>query len=49
MWVWNELMPASSAARALGSLYRSGRSRQWLKAKNPAAPTVRREAEEVWR
>jgi len=34
---------------ALGSLYRSGRSKQWVKIKNPAAPAVRREAEEEWR
>jgi bifunctional non-homologous end joining protein LigD len=32
----------------LGSRYRSGRSRDWLKFKNPAAPAVRREAEEDW-
>jgi hypothetical protein len=30
----------------LGSLYRSGRSKDWLKFKNPAAPAVKREAEE---
>jgi hypothetical protein len=28
--------------------YRSGRSRNWLKLKNPAAPAVRREADEDW-
>jgi ATP-dependent DNA ligase len=28
------------------SLYQSGRSRDWLKMKNPAAPAVTREAEE---
>jgi hypothetical protein len=28
----------------LGSHYRSGRSRNWLKAKNPEAPAVKREA-----
>jgi hypothetical protein len=32
-----------------GSLYRSGRSRHWLKVKNPVAPAVPREAEEEWR
>jgi hypothetical protein len=32
----------------LGSSYRSGRSRDWLKMKNPAAPAVKREAEEDW-
>jgi hypothetical protein len=28
--------------------YRSGRSRDWLKMKNPNAPAVKREAEEDW-
>jgi ATP-dependent DNA ligase len=32
----------------LGSRYRSARMRDWLKFKNPAAPAVRREAEEEW-
>jgi len=36
-------------SKRLGSLYRSGRSKQWVKIKNPAAPAVRREAEEEWR
>jgi bifunctional non-homologous end joining protein LigD len=31
-----------------GSPYRSGRSPDWLKFKNPNAPAVRREAEEDW-
>jgi bifunctional non-homologous end joining protein LigD len=35
-------------SKRLGSTYRSGRSRQWVKVKNPAAPAVRREAEEDW-
>jgi len=30
------------------SAYRSGRSPDWLKMKNADAPTVKREAEEVW-
>jgi len=30
------------------STYRSGRSPDWLKSKNPAAPAVKREAEEEW-
>jgi bifunctional non-homologous end joining protein LigD len=30
------------------STYRSGRSADWLKMKNPYAPAVRREAEEDW-
>jgi bifunctional non-homologous end joining protein LigD len=36
-------------SKRLGSLYRSGRSKHWLKIKNPEAPAVRREAEEEWR
>jgi ATP-dependent DNA ligase len=31
------------------SMYRSGRSPDWLKMKNPVAPAVKREAEEDWR
>jgi bifunctional non-homologous end joining protein LigD len=30
------------------SAYRSGRSPDWLKKKNPASPAVKREAEEDW-
>jgi ATP-dependent DNA ligase len=30
------------------SPYRSGRSRDWIKSKNPNAPAVKREAEEEW-
>jgi bifunctional non-homologous end joining protein LigD len=30
------------------SPYRSGRSPDWLKMKNPAAPAVKREEEEEW-
>jgi hypothetical protein len=29
-------------------MYHSGRSKHWLKVKNPAASAVRREAEEEW-
>jgi len=36
-------------SKRLGSHYRSGSSTSWLKVKNPAAPAVRREAEEDWR
>ena len=36
-------------SKRLGSPYRSGRSPDWLKFKNPQAPAVRREAEEDWR
>jgi bifunctional non-homologous end joining protein LigD len=35
-------------SKRLGSPYVSGRSRHWIKSKNPAAPAVRREAEEDW-
>jgi len=35
-------------SKRLGSRYRSGRSSDWLKFKNPEAPAVRREAEEDW-
>ena len=35
-------------SKKLGSSYRSGRSDSWVKIKNPAAPAVRREAEEDW-
>jgi hypothetical protein len=33
-------------SKRLGSPYRSGCSKQWVKVKNPAAPPVRREADE---
>jgi len=35
-------------SKRLGSPYRPGRSAHWLKVKNPAAPAVKREAEEDW-
>jgi bifunctional non-homologous end joining protein LigD len=35
-------------SKRLRSRYRSGRSPDWLKFKNPEAPAVRREAEEDW-
>ena len=35
-------------SKRLGSHYRSVRSPDWLKFKNPEAPAVRREAEEDW-
>ena len=35
-------------SKRLGSPYRSGRSPHWVKAKNPKAPVVKREAEEDW-
>jgi ATP-dependent DNA ligase len=35
-------------SKRVGSRYRSGRSKDWLKFKNPEAPAVKREAEEDW-
>ena len=35
-------------SKRLGSHYVSGRSKDWLKFKNPDAPAVKREAEEDW-
>jgi hypothetical protein len=35
-------------SKRLGLRYISGRSRDWLKFKNPEAPAVKREAEEDW-
>ena len=35
-------------SKPLGSLYRSGRSRHWVKSKNPQHPAVKREAQEDW-
>jgi hypothetical protein len=44
---WDQ-MRARLVGDRLGSPYRSGRSRDWLKMKNPNAPAVKREAEEDW-
>jgi ATP-dependent DNA ligase len=38
----------SIVSKRKGSPYRSGRSPDWLKFKNPYAPAVKREAEENW-
>jgi len=35
-------------SKRLGSPYRSGRSPDWLKMKNPACEAVTREEEEEW-
>jgi len=35
-------------SKRLGSPYRSGRSPDWLKMSNAAAPAVKREEEEEW-
>jgi hypothetical protein len=40
---------ALPAEPLIGPVCRAGRSTQWVKAKNPAAPAVRREAEEELR
>jgi hypothetical protein len=37
-----------SVSKRLGLPYVSSRSRHWVKSKNPAAPAVKREAEEDW-
>jgi ATP-dependent DNA ligase len=39
---------AGIVSKRLGSPYKSGRVDHWLKIKNPAAPAVKREAEEDW-
>src|SRR5262249_38496149 len=35
-------------SKRLGSPYRSGRSKSWVKVKNPNSPAVTREGEEDW-
>jgi bifunctional non-homologous end joining protein LigD len=35
-------------SKRLSTPYRSGRSRHWVKSKNPKHPAVKREAEEDW-
>jgi ATP-dependent DNA ligase len=35
-------------SKQVGSRYVSGRTRDWLKFKNPNAPAVKRETEEEW-
>src|SRR5262245_21621686 len=51
---WNETLPRLRTGRrhrvetARLTPYRSGRSRHWVESKNPAAPAVKREAEEDW-
>jgi bifunctional non-homologous end joining protein LigD len=35
-------------SKRMGSRYSSGRTDNWVKVKNPAAPAVKREAEEDW-
>jgi len=38
----------SIVSKRRDSSYRSGRSPDWIKSKNPNAPAVKREAEEDW-
>ena len=40
--------PEGIVSKRKASLYRSGRSPDWLKMKNPACEAVRREEEEDW-
>ena len=35
-------------SKRLGSMYRRGRSPNWITVKNPKAPAVKREADEDW-
>ena len=42
------LRPRRHRLERLGSRYTSGRTRDWIKMKNPAAPAVKRQAEEDW-
>jgi hypothetical protein len=42
------LVSRAIVSKRLGSPYVSGRSRHWIKNKNPQHPAVKREAEEDW-
>jgi ATP-dependent DNA ligase len=42
------LQPEGIVSKRKDSAYRSGRSPDWLKMKNPEASAVKREAEEDW-
>ena len=42
------LLAEGIVSKRLGSRYTSGRTRDWLKMKNPDASAVKREAEEDW-
>jgi bifunctional non-homologous end joining protein LigD len=44
----NKLGLEGIVSKRRDSPYRSGRSRDWIKSKNPDAPAVRHEAEEKW-
>ena len=42
------LGPEGIVSKRKGSMYRSGRSPDWLKMKNADAPAIKRETEEDW-
>jgi hypothetical protein len=44
----DRLSDTGDSLEAQGLPYRSGRSPDWLKMKNPAHPAVKREEEEDW-
>jgi hypothetical protein len=46
---WPTCYEKGIVSKRLGSPYRSGRSRRWVKSKNPRHPAVKREAEEDWK
>jgi hypothetical protein len=46
--VYQPGLQARLRGQRLGSTYRSGRFKQWVKVKNPAAPAVKRKTEEDW-
>jgi bifunctional non-homologous end joining protein LigD len=46
--LWQKIGLEGIVSKRKDSMYRSGRSPDWLKSKNPAAPAVKREAEEDW-
>jgi hypothetical protein len=47
-WLLRSRQSQGLVSKRIGSPYISGRSRTWLKLKNPMAPAVKREAEEDW-
>jgi hypothetical protein len=47
--LWQKLGLEGIVSKGLGSPYVSGRSRHWVKSKNPKHPAVKREAEQEWK
>jgi bifunctional non-homologous end joining protein LigD len=43
-----ELGAEGIISKLKGSRYRSGRTRDWIKCKNPDSPAVKRQSEEDW-